>query len=1279
MKTIRRSLSLLLAMLLVMTMASAGFTVTAAGSGQLTVTSAESSPTAAASLGPENLIDGSIATFWSSIPYVTEVPATPGYFDLALSAKSEVREIRLMPRTANIAGELTTLCFPTEFKFQYSLDGSGWADIPGASYSDYQSTAAWQVFALPQPVTADRIRIIATRYTADDSGTNHYFQLAEAQVYGDEAAPPPASDILTIVDTASSPTAASSFPPSNLVDGDVNNFWSSTPSAVEAASSPGYFDLTFDQAATVTEFRLMPRVFSGQVFCFPKQFKFQYSLDGSGWADIPGASYSDYQSTPAWQSFVLPTPVKADKIRMTATRYGTDDNGNYYFQLAEAQVLGYTDSVVEPTKAFGEKYEVADASSSNGLTERELDGETVHTGSENARIAFPGVDFGDGQALSVEMAATGWFNASICNIWWEDAVLDVYLDNTAGSPIAKIYLDYEDETIPNTELKVFSGSLNKTVFGVHNVIVCFRGSTAAFQWLRLSTGEASPNAIELREAEYLANQPDMSRLVDLQSDTWGGTDLLGRKIETNETGESTYQEDKIVGMFMWDWHFKTNKVYNVEEILAANPNDPQFGPIGEDYYWGEPVYGYYTSLDKWVIRQQGELLADAGVDVLFFDCTNGDMTFKSAYLQFFKVYNDILKSGAKMPKLSFMLPFATGENTNRDLISLYENIYEKGLYQESWFYWNGKPLILNGPAADTPSYIQDFFSFKMITSTYVNSVQNPTNAWAWLEVYPQNQYVDRDGSSFMTVGVAQNHNGERLAAMNAGDNVLGRTMTRNEDGTFTRHTEDGALLQGYNFQQQFDRAIDTDTDFVFITGWNEWMATRFASWEGTQNAHPDQYSPEYSRDLEPSKGVLKDVYYCQLVENIRKFKGARPVPTAEECLTMSMDGDFSDWTDANTYYTYSDNIQDRDCAGRDGHYYVNTSGRNDLTLAKAAIDSKYAYFYVQTKDAIQGMDEGSFMQLFLNTDRDASTGWEGYDFLLNRTSPTADTMTLERCTGDFTWETAAEISYVINGNEMELAIPLNVLGISAKETNLEFKWMDHVLNMENPDIMDIYTQGDAAPGSRFNYILKADENLVVSSDLIVRVLADVEDTEITSVTAKTPFRVQISGKGLTGIRLQNEYGLNMGKLGDTVETNEEGITTITITTRIDTVGSGRTLKVLTQESSGYADSGLRIVIDVTAPKPMIESVSAPESAKVNTPFEIQIITGTDVSRIRLYNEYGASLSVNSSYADVDGKRIWIVSTRVGTYGSRVLSVYAVNRYGVSSDPVQTTPVAMRFI
>ena len=62
-----------------------------------------------------------------------------------------------------------------------------------------------------------------------------------------------------------------------------------------------------------------------------------------------------------------------------------------------------------------------------------------------------------------------------------------------------------------------------------------------------------------------------------------------------------------------------------------------------------------------------------------------------------------------------------------------------------------------------------------------------------------------------------------------GDHIIGRSTTRNEDGTWNYGPKEATevSLEGRNFQQQFDRAIEEDADFVFITGWNEWLAGRF--------------------------------------------------------------------------------------------------------------------------------------------------------------------------------------------------------------------------------------------------------------------------------------------------------------------------------------------------------------------------------------------------------------------------------------------------------------------
>ena len=39
------------------------------------------------------------------------------------------------------------------------------------------------------------------------------------------------------------------------------------------------------------------------------------------------------------------------------------------------------------------------------------------------------------------------------------------------------------------------------------------------------------------------------------------------------------------------------------------------------------------------------------------------------------------------------------------------------------------------------------------------------------------------------------------------------------------------------------------------------------------NAFPDECNDAFSRDIEPTKGKLKDHYYYQMVDFIRRYKG----------------------------------------------------------------------------------------------------------------------------------------------------------------------------------------------------------------------------------------------------------------------------------------------------------------------------------------------------------------------------------------------------------------------
>src|SRR3546814_7493925 len=55
------------------------------------------------------------------------------------------------------------------------------------------------------------------------------------------------------------------------------------------------------------------------------------------------------------------------------------------------------------------------------------------------------------------------------------------------------------------------------------------------------------------------------------------------------------------------------------------------------------------------------------------------------------------------------------------------------------------------------------------------------------------------------------------------------------------------IIHGYNFQEQWDYALKQDVPFVYVTGWNEWVAGKFPSHDDNQehSCFCDQDSPEY--------------------------------------------------------------------------------------------------------------------------------------------------------------------------------------------------------------------------------------------------------------------------------------------------------------------------------------------------------------------------------------------------------------------------------------------------
>jgi hypothetical protein len=363
--------------------------------------------------------------------------------------------------------------------------------------------------------------------------------------------------------------------------------------------------------------------------------------------------------------------------------------------------------------------------------------------------------------------------------------------------------------------------------------------------------------------------------------------------------------------------------------------------------------------------------------------------------------------------------------------------------------------------------LRDFFTFRTPQPDYFRGPTSP-DMWSWLEVFPQQVFLNGKGEKEqMSVGVAQNAVDGRLGSLSEA-----HARTRNwHDGA--NDPRPGAVNLGLNFAEQFERALKEDPKVIFITGWNEWIASRFDEFAGFREPvmFVDEFNQERSRDIEPMKGGHGDNYYYQMVSFIRRFKGVRSPNPASPPRTIAMDADFSDW--AAVQPEYRDDVGD--AAHRDhpgwgkSTRYVNNTGRNDFVAAKVARDAQHLYFYVRTKDPITPDNGTNWMWLLLNVKAAGGTHWQGYNFIVNRTVAGV----LEESTGGWNWRRAGTVRYKVKGCEMELAIRRADLGLgdASKPLHLEFKWAD---NVQQPgQIEEFAVNGDAAPNGRFNYVYTA--------------------------------------------------------------------------------------------------------------------------------------------------------------------------------------------------------------
>jgi hypothetical protein len=548
---------------------------------------------------------------------------------------------------------------------------------------------------------------------------------------------------------------------------------------------------------------------------------------------------------------------------------------------------------------------------------------------------------------------------------------------------------------------------------------------------------------------------------DTQPDTWAATDALGRVLPMNAEAGAP-KANRTVGIFYFNWHaaFGNPQVHDIAKILKANPTAPQWGPAQAPHYWSEPRFGYYRPDDPWVIRKHVQMLGDAGVDVLILDATNG-FTYDAEREALCSVLGLMHAEGRKVPKIAL---FAYAQH-NAVVQHLWQTFYQPGRHRDLWFHWQGKPLLLT-PTEGLSEEVKAFFTLRTSWAWTRGHAWfgDGRDKWPWLDFAPQTPgwHEAPTKAECVPVGVSQH------STSNVG---------RSFHGSRQPAPADCRPGEGLYFDEQWRHALPHNPEFIFLTGWNEWVAQRFLS-DGTmtflgrvlppgETFFVDLYDPEFNRDIEPMRGGYGDSTYWQMVANIRRYKGARPVPAASAAKTLTIPGDFAQW--ANVRPVYLDDLHDTTHRDHDGvagaGRYTNRTGRNDLDSARVAHDATHLHFHITTREPLTPATDADWLVLLLDADQNGATGRHGHDFRLNATRRSPDEASVERWNGQ-TWQSIGSARLQVGTRELHLAVERSALGLDMPLA-FDFKWTDNV--PENAEAIDLLDQGDAAPNARFNY------------------------------------------------------------------------------------------------------------------------------------------------------------------------------------------------------------------
>ncbi|MBO4326584.1 MAG: hypothetical protein J5950_04880 [Clostridia bacterium] len=565
-----------------------------------------------------------------------------------------------------------------------------------------------------------------------------------------------------------------------------------------------------------------------------------------------------------------------------------------------------------------------------------------------------------------------------------------------------------------------------------------------------------------------------------------GFDKYGRTVEA----ASGRKADRDVGIFYFLWLGQpyASDIYDVSKIIETYGKDIVFheeggeiSPNGQAHWWAEPLYGYYNSADRWIIRRHMELLTEAGVDFVIFDTTNC-LIYEKVALTVMEISHELRSEGWDAPQVAFY----THSRSIQTIKLIYNTFYSTERYPDSWYRIDGRPMIIGYTTAlkdrreaksrgdngydpgDLPQELQDFF--------YVKEACWP-NDFHYAESFPYTEWVYPQplNGNTMNVSVAT-HPMVPFSFSLTRENWCNWGRGYDVQTGKNKHED---IYRGTFFQSEWEtvHSSDPQPEIIMVTGWNEWIAYK-QLYDG-EYMLCDNVDMEYSRDIEPMKGGYEDAYFIQMITNIRRYKYESSEGTVPDNAyrTIDISGGAAQWDDVKAVYRRvgSDNTPRDYSGGAETVHYTVPAADNNIVSVRLTNDSENLYFRIECDGAVNITGGSSWMNLFIGTGKPEDKGWESYEFVVGRKREGTESgrAYVEKLDAEQNGKKTGNAEFCVDGNAVTYMVPLSSIGIDpsgADAVRIYFKVADGV---ENPaDIMDYYCTGRSLPMGRLSFEYK---------------------------------------------------------------------------------------------------------------------------------------------------------------------------------------------------------------